>query len=414
MRSGPIDGELAEVRHALAGFVTGLTQLIKVVDDQGLAQLGGALELVEFLQAFEQARNLLPLIDHALIAEAERLDLATVYGQGNLKRVWTSALRISRAEAARRVRAAAVGARVSMLGEPLEPVRPHLAAAQRTGQVSAEKIAVITTALARVDRRGFDPADIDAGEQLLAGQAVLLPPEDLKMIADRVVDAVDPDGTVPDEQLNADRRFFALHPTKDGAWVGEFRLTGTAGAKLKTLIDPLATVRVDPSGELDLRTVGQRRHDAVEEICDRQLRAGDLPDAGGVPTSVIVTIDYQDLLRRCGYGSTADGTPIPTATLLAMADQADIIPTVLNASGAVLTLGRTRRIASRAQTFALYARDSGCSFPGCAHPPQYCERHHITAWVNGGLTDLNNLTLLCRYHRVSRKESGDLYVEQAA
>ena len=81
-----------------------------------------------------------------------------------------------------------------------------------------------------------------------------------------------------------------------------------------------------------------------------------------------------------------------------MADQADIIPTVLNAAGAVLNLGRTRRIASRAQTYALYARDGGCSFPGCAHPASYCERHHITAWVTGGLTDLNNLTLLCRFH----------------
>ena len=27
-----------------------------------------------------------------------------------------------------------------------------------------------------------------------------------------------------------------------------------------------------------------------------------------------------------------------------------------------------------------------------------CERHHIVEWVNGGLTDLNNLTLVCRYH----------------
>ena len=67
----------------------------------------------------------------------------------------------------------------------------------------------------------------------------------------------------------------------------------------------------------------------------------------------------------------------PTAKLLQLANNADIIPTVLTATGAVLDLGRSRRIASRPQTLALIARDGGCSFPGCAHPPQYCERHHI-------------------------------------
>jgi hypothetical protein len=46
----------------------------------------------------------------------------------------------------------------------------------------------------------------------------------------------------------------------------------------------------------------------------------------------------------------------------------------------------------------LIARDHGCSFPGCDRPPEWCERHHIREWVDGGTTDLNNLTLLCRYH----------------
>jgi hypothetical protein len=71
---------------------------------------------------------------------------------------------------------------------------------------------------------------------------------------------------------------------------------------------------------------------------------------------------------------------------------------VLNRSGAVLDLGRTRRIASNSQTQALIARDRGCSFPACDRPPEWCERHHIVEWIDGGPTNLNNLTLLCRYH----------------
>lgn len=84
--------------------------------------------------------------------------------------------------------------------------------------------------------------------------------------------------------------------------------------------------------------------------------------------------------------------------MLDLATEADIIPALLNSSGAVLTLGRSRRIASRLQTYALIARDGGCGFPTCTHAPQWCERHHIRAWVDGGLTNLNHLTLVCRYH----------------
>ncbi len=261
-----------------------------------------------------------------------------------------------------------------------------------------EKVSIIADALGKVDRRGFDPAAIALGEALLTDQAKVLAPEDLRILTARVVDAIDPDGTVPNDQLNEDRRYFHVRAARDGAYVGDFRLTGSAGAKLKTLIDPLAKPRRDQAGEIDPRTYGQRQHDALEDLCDRQLRAGDVPDAGGIPATVIVTIDVDDLVGRVGHGRSTDGTLLPTAKLLELANSADIIPAALTASGEVLDLGRTRRIASRPQTLALIARDGGCSFPGCAHPPQYCERHHIREWIDGGLTNLNNLTLVCAYH----------------
>jgi hypothetical protein len=64
----------------------------------------------------------------------------------------------------------------------------------------------------------------------------------------------------------------------------------------------------------------------------------------------------------------------------------------------VLDLGRTRRCASPTQTLALIARDHGCSFPDCSRPPEWCERHHVVAWIDGGATTVDNLTLLCSYH----------------
>ena len=133
----------------------------------------------------------------------------------------------------------------------------------------------------------------------------MFPPEDLKLLADRVMDAIDPDGTVPNDQLNQDRRYFHLRSTRDGAYVGDFRLTGTAGAKLKTLLDPLAKPRSIRPATVDPRTYGQRSHDALEDLCDRQLRAGDVPDAGGIPATVIVTIDADDLIHRTGTAAPA-------------------------------------------------------------------------------------------------------------
>ena len=86
------------------------------------------------------------------------------------------------------------------------------------------------------------------------------------------------------------------------------------------------------------------------------------------------------------------------STALRWADQAEVAWCVTTPQGAVLDLYRTRRIASPSQTVALIARDGGCSFPGCDVGPSWCERHHIVAWQDGGDTNLDNLTLVCRYH----------------
>jgi hypothetical protein len=84
--------------------------------------------------------------------------------------------------------------------------------------------------------------------------------------------------------------------------------------------------------------------------------------------------------------------------LLQLAGEAEIYPIVLTKHGVLLEMGRNRRIANKHQTLALIARDSGCSFPGCDRPPEWCERHHIVAWRDNGPTDFRNMTLLCSYH----------------
>ena len=83
--------EPTELDLARDMFRTGLDHLIKAVDDGSLDQLGG-MGLVGFMQDQERARNLLSVIDHHIIAAAERLDLPTVLCQGRMRRVLTSVL----------------------------------------------------------------------------------------------------------------------------------------------------------------------------------------------------------------------------------------------------------------------------------------------------------------------------------
>ncbi|WP_375430713.1 DUF222 domain-containing protein [uncultured Friedmanniella sp.] len=416
------DTDVCPVNRAERGLSmlnAGLDELIAAVDDGELGSFDDQ-ELIGFLQRLEKHRNQMPVVDHAMLAEAESRRLADRLTQPNLVRVLVGALRLSSREAQSRVKAAeAVGPRTTMAGERLEPIRPVLAAAQRNGQVTPEQVQLIVRALSQVDRPGFDPAQVDAGETLLTGFAETFEPRELSRLADHVVERIDPDGTRPDDELVAERRHLSMRQVRNGSWIGEFRLTGVAGAKLAAVLRPLAKPRTEPVpcadganrtaallAASDGRTYGQRMHDALEDVCDRMLRSDTLPDVGGVPATVIVTISEEDLRERVGVGHTSDGARLSVAQVLDLAGQADVIPTVLSRAGAVKAQGRNRRIATAALTWALIARDGGCSFPACDRSPELCERHHIVPWIDGGLTDLDNLTLLCRYHHHQFEQRG--------
>jgi hypothetical protein len=70
---------------------------------------------------------------------------------------------------------------------------------------------------------------------------------------------------------------------------------------------------------------------------------------------------------------------------------------VLHAPGE-LNLGRTTRLANRAQRRALRATYATCAIPGCAARFDACTIHHVIWWRNLGLTDLCNLLPVCSKH----------------
>ena len=139
----------------------------------------------------------------------------------------------------------------------------------------------------------------------------------------------------------------------------------------------------------------------------RALALVDLLDANGTTANrpeIVVVIDTT--------APTTDGSPtvdwglpveIPMRVLAEFAHNADV-HTVIVRNGVVLhapgtlDLGRTTRIANRAQRRALRALHHQCAIPGCAVRFDYCKIHHIHWWRHGGTTDLANLVPVCDKH----------------
>ena len=65
--------------------------------------------------------------------------------------------------------------------------------------------------------------------------------------------------------------------------------------------------------------------------------------------------------------------------------------------GEPLNVGRQQRTVTTAIRRALWARDGGCSFPGCTHT-RFVDAHHVQHWSQGGETSVANTMLLCSSH----------------
>ena len=304
-------------------------------------------------------------------------------------------LQLSPGEAASRVRAAAaVGPRQSMLGEKLQPVLPHLAALQRDGAVSVEKVQIVERAMQKLSRPGLHPDVVETAEQLLTDYAPVLGPADLRRYALRVVDAADPDGPEPvDDQLQQDRRYLELKQRRDGMWHLQGKLTNTVGAQVNAILDPLTKPRTttfeDENGTTtqipDERPYGQRLHDGLDEACGRLLKMKDQPASGGTPTSVIVTIPLEELLTKAGLAETSDGSALTSDQLLRIADEAEIWPTVINQQQGSpgIRENQTDRL-PQAKPWRCISETADAAFP--VHPSaQLVRPAPHTDWILGGL-----------------------------
>ena len=154
--------------------------------------------------------------------------------------------------------------------------------------------------------------------------------------------------------------------------------------------------------EIDLRTAAQRDADALVDLAQRSLSAGDLPTEGGERPQVVVTMSLAVLQGRIGAASLAFGGPINADLARRIACDARVIPVVLGSRGEPLDVGRASHTVPTAIRRAVIVRDGGCAFPGCSVPARWCEIHHVVHWADDGPTSVGNCVALCgRHHKLA-------------
>ena len=82
-----------------------------------------------------------------------------------------------------------------------------------------------------------------------------------------------------------------------------------------------------------------------------------------------------------------------------LAAQAGVIPAVLGGDSEVLDLGRRARFHSKKQRLAMLVQQDGtCAVETCTRSAFGGDGAHLTAWAEGGPTDLADSALLCQRH----------------
>jgi hypothetical protein len=374
-------------------------------------------ELLGMLQRLEQDTRRLPVPGHALINQLARQASETELG-GKLSHALANRLLISRAEAARRIREAEdLGPRHSVTGEPLSPRLAATAEAQRAGKIGDGHVAVI---------RGFcqrlpDFVDVETRQQAEAQLARLgghHRPDELSKLADKLTDCLNPDGTFTDEDRARRRGITIGKQGFDGMSPITGYLTPEARASIDAVFAKLAApgmcnpeddtpcVEGSPSETSlgnDTRSSVQRNHDALNAAARALLASGDLGKHNGLPASIIVTTTLRELEAGAGKGLTGGGTLLPMGDVIRLARHAHHYLCIFD-KGEAIGLYHTKRLASPGQRIVLYAKDRGCSHPGCTVSGYYCEVHHCIPYAKCHTTDVNHLTFGCGGHHPLAEE----------
>ena len=132
--------------------------------------------------------------------------------------------------------------------------------------------------------------------------------------------------------------------------------------------------------EFDANAWRAQQADALVAIAKTYLAGGE--------TTVGSTADRYQLVVHVDEKSLRGGigrADLPVDTVKRLSCDGSVVTVTETESGAPLDVGRKQRTVPTPLKRALWARDRGCSFPGCDRK-HYVDAHHIEHWAEGGFT----------------------------
>ena len=216
------------------------------------------------------------------------------------------------------------------------------------------------------------------------------------------------------DRLERQRKATSLRTWTDteGMWCLSGRFDPVTGVKLAAKLDSAlnALFAEQTPSTCPTDPIDKQRHLAALALA-AMIDGTGVGGRPGRPEYVVVV----DTSRSDGAdGPTVDwGIPVevPHRVLVELIGEGDV-HTVVVRNGVVLhapgdlDLGRSTRLANRAQRRALRALYSTCAIPGCSVHFNRCKLHHIIWWRNGGRTDLANLVPVCTHHHTKVHHDG--------
>ena len=293
-------------------------------------------ERLRALERLERVARRLRTPQHALINQLDAQSGEEELG-GTLRSALADRLRITKAEASRRIAEAAdLGPRRALTGEPLAPQLSATAAAQRDGLVGDGHIKEIRSFFAHLPA-AVDLGTREAAEADLAGKASGYRPDELARYAQRIMDWLHPDGDFSDEE-RARKRGITLGKQE---FDGMSRLGGLISQELRAAIEVMLAKLAAPGAcnpedespvvdevpdedavRRDHRSQAQRNHDGFLAGLRGLLASGQLGQHNGLPVSIVVTTTLKDLEAASGKALTGGGTLIPMSDVIRMASHA--------------------------------------------------------------------------------------------
>jgi hypothetical protein len=171
------------------------------------------------------------------------------------------------------------------------------------------------------------------------------------------------------------------------------------------------TTDLDPNAVAESKSTAwqAQQADALVAVVRSYLDGSELPSEGGATADHYQVVVHADAKSLRGGTGRAD---LPIETVKRLLCDCSLVTVLEDATGKPLDVGRKQRTVSTSLRRALYARDRGCTFPGCSRK-RHVAGHHLEHWIDGGETTPDNMTLLCTYHHRMLHEGGFSIAKEA-